>query len=465
MNRYTAALLISAGLLLPYQAFAQQDTAKKDTVSITEKVDKVQGQVDGINEDYLATKATVDGLAKLKISGYIQSQFQYGDTMGISTNKSMGGPGSFGIGVQDRFQVRRGRLKTTYDNSWSKYVLQLDLTPGNGTGGLAVIKEVYLAVKEPWLKTFALNAGVHMRPFGFELPLSSGDRESPEMSRIIQTLFPGEYEIGASVDMAAPEGPLSMFTLSAGAFNGTKPDYVAIENDDNKDAIGRLGIKLPMKEAGIELDGGFSAYVGKVTNTDTTGGTGVEYEMSGGNFVKTTGTKNVNYDRQYLGGDAQFYYDVPFIGGMTLRGEYIAGKNPGDKTSAPYIPAAAASPNGSLYERNFAGGYIYYVQNIMTPLQLVFKFDWYDPNTDLAGSKINNAFVTDAVNKAVGDGDIAWTTIGFGAIYHWDGNVKFLLYYEMPKNETVASDVTGAMAKYKTDITDNVLTFRVQYKF
>jgi hypothetical protein len=49
---------------------------------------------------------------KLKISGYVQAQYQKAESDGI---ESFAG-GNFGTGIDNRFSIRRGRVKFTFDN-------------------------------------------------------------------------------------------------------------------------------------------------------------------------------------------------------------------------------------------------------------------------------------------------------------------------------------------------------------
>ena len=151
--------------------------------------------MESLNESYLETKSTVDKLAKIKVSGYIQAQWQYADSNG---QPSIAG-GNFRPPTKQRFQLRRGRLKTPYEAATSKYVLQFDVAQT----GLA-IKDAYATIIEPWLKTFSATMGVFDRPFGFEISYSSSSRESPERSRVFQTLFPGERDLGAKLEIAPP---------------------------------------------------------------------------------------------------------------------------------------------------------------------------------------------------------------------------------------------------------------------
>jgi hypothetical protein len=342
-------------------------------------------------------------------------------------------------------------VKVNYDNDLTQYVLQIDVTQ-NGVA----IKDAYATVKEPWLKAISLTGGIFNRPFGFEISYSSSDRESPERTRVIQTLFPGERDLGAKIEIAPPEtSPLSFLNVRAGLLNGVL--NTANENDNFKDLTGRVGVQVPFAEEGLAIDGGLSFYSGQARSNSR-----FVYAMDGStkNFVVDSAAANSGsyYDRSYLGVDVQLYYDLPVLGGLSLRGEYISGKQPGTATSAVfYNPGSTVT---ALYQRNFAGWYVNFVQNIGLQHQFILKYDELDPNTDVRGNDIG------AAGKNSTATDLKYTTFGIGWIYHWDANVKFTFYYDMVTNEKVnASATTTALLPFKEDVKDNVFTVRMQYKF
>ena len=164
-------------------------------------------------------------LSKVKISGYVQAQYKSALTPSAakdSTGKYKYNVGDFAGGtlptiVSGMFQVRRGRVKIVYDNGIEQAAVQLDCTP-SGVG----IKEAWAGLKEPWLNTVGIRAGVIDRPFGFEPVLSSsGSRESPEESRMIQTLLPDDYDLGANLEILPSEktpAALQYFTGRIGVF-------------------------------------------------------------------------------------------------------------------------------------------------------------------------------------------------------------------------------------------------------
>lgn len=396
---------------------------------------------------------TVNTLSKLKISGYLQFQYQKADTIGIN---SFAG-GNFDAKTDSRFNVRRGRVKFAYAGTRSNYVLQFDVTE-KGLG----IKDAYMNFTEPWLQAFTITGGVFNKPFGHEIAYSSSQRESPERARFTQTLFPGERDLGAMLTFQMPKAsPWNFFKIDAGLFagNGTNPEF-----DKKKDFIGRVGIvKLAFNEK-VKYGFGLSYYNGGVYQ-----GSVNAYKImdaSGINaFVKTLpGTDTIGSfnKREYKGFDAQLTVET-VLGLTSIRGEYLMGIQPGQSKSSTspttdFTKVTAPATVPDTYIRNFNGGYIYFVQSIShTPITLVVKYDFYDPNSKIKG---NNIGVSAAGAQKTSATDLKYTTIGLGAIFAVSNNIRITAYYDMVKNET-SSNLTS----FRKDLKDNVFTLRMQYKF
>ncbi|MCD7933289.1 MAG: OprO/OprP family phosphate-selective porin [Tannerellaceae bacterium] len=180
-----------------------------------------------------ALEKAVKTLSKVKVSGYIQTQFQSGQE-----NASLK-VGSGKASTEDSFNrigVRRGRVKFTFEEGITSAVFQLDFTDKGGVK----FKDAYLNVKDPWFRTSALRAGIFDRPFGYEIGYSSSRRESPERSAIFQMLFPDERDLGAMLILQpSKESSLHALKFQGGLFagNGIKADV-----DNRKDFIGQLRI-------------------------------------------------------------------------------------------------------------------------------------------------------------------------------------------------------------------------------
>jgi len=83
--------------------------------------------------------------------------------------------------------------------------------------------------------------------------------------------------------------------------------------------MGRLGMSIPIKSIGLGLDFGGSAYFGKVTDWNTAA---YSFNADSKTFQKAANNAYDSLtDRKYYGADAQLYLDIPFIGGLSLRGE------------------------------------------------------------------------------------------------------------------------------------------------
>lgn len=401
------------------------------------KVDSLAGELD-------QTKTDISLMKKLKISGYLQGQYQVADSMGIS---SFAG-GNFPVYSDKRFNVRRGRLKAAYDNGLSLFVIQIDATEK----GMA-IKDAYLKLTESWIKSFSITTGVFDRPFGYEISYSSSLRESPERSRLFQTIFPGERDLGVKISIQPPKtSKWNILKIEGGLFSGTGGSTV--DFDYQKDFIGNIGINKTTKNEKINFACRFSYYNGgyRQSNKFVYGDLGT---LSNGNygFVVDSTTSNIGHiaRREYMGADAQINIDFP-LGLTSLRGEYIKGTQPGISSTSV---SPSADPTAATYLRNFNGAYFYLVQNILqSKHQLVVKYDYYDPNIDVSGDEIGMS------GTKLSKTDIKYSTIGFGWIYRWDENVKIIAYCDLVENET-SQNLNG----FSKDLKDNVFTLRVQYKF
>ncbi|MCW3083354.1 MAG: hypothetical protein JWP12_720 [Bacteroidetes bacterium] len=424
---------------LSVTAVKAQDVQEAPIDTLTRSVSKLQ--------DELAN------LKKIKISGYIQSQFQWTDSAGA---KSFAG-GDFPVNVDKRFKVRRAEFKVTYDNVRTQVVANINISQDGVT-----IKDAYGKFNEQRLKMFSLTAGIFNRPFGFEIPYSSSMLESPERSRVMQVMFPGERDLGAMLTFQMPVGSvLHPLKIEGGLFNGSGNNVN--DFDYYKDFIGNIHWNSTSKSEKIKYGIGVSYYYGGVRQN-----TSKVYSMhpdslglSAFELNKDTANFGAIAKRVYIGADAQVSIDFPF-GITTIRGEYIQGQQPGTNATTT---SPSAQPAGDTYMRNFNGGYAMLVQNIgQSKHQIVVKYDWYDPNTNTSGNSVDKAplALKNTAFAKTNAQDIKYTTIGIGYIFKLDNNVKFMLYYDMVTNEASQNLPAGG---YWRDLKDNVLTARVQYKF
>lgn len=432
-------------LLAQHMVNAQEVSVTKDSLKATEQIEEPDTLVSAVQK----IQSDILNFGKLKISGYVQAQYQIADTAGAT---SFAG-GNFGAHVNNRFGLRETRLKFVYTaNPLAKFQVQFDLRETGVT-----VRDAFAQLTAPFLKPLSLTAGMFDRPFGFAISYSSSVREAPDRARVIQTLFPGERDLGAKLTLQGPKtSSWNFLTVDLGYFDG---NGINPESDGKKDFIGRISVNKANKEETFKYGFGISYYNGgEIQTTDNI--LSVDQNAGTPNFVAKSipvvGVyKNKYALREYKGADVELTV-ASAIGFTTVQAEYIKGNQPGFSSATN---AGNVSPTGPVavadtYLRRFNGAYINLVQDFSNaPISLVARYDVYDPNTKVNGNNIN------AANKFSG-ADIKYTTYGFGIIYKYDSNVRLTGYYDIAKNETSAN-----LPGYANDLKDNVITLRMQYKF
>ena len=132
----------------------------------------------------------------LKITGYLQTQFQSAQSEGITSFSG----GDFSENSKDRFMIRRGRLKIDRVDKYSSIVFQID-----GTQNGVQLMDAFIQLYQPHTKNFVLTAGLFNRPFGHSVVYSSSYRDFPERARVFQTIMPRERDIGAMLGYQSAE--------------------------------------------------------------------------------------------------------------------------------------------------------------------------------------------------------------------------------------------------------------------
>lgn len=384
MSRFIATILLGLALAAsplfaqtPPQPETPPDPAQAEPKDTSEneaeesEPEDTAGKVDSLTEAFTEMKNVVDALNRMKLSGYIQAQYVNDETSQNSLS------GAAATRNRDQFSIRRGRIKFTYQFApTSRFVIQPDIT----TSGV-VLKDGFVEFTEPWTQWHhTLTAGQFNWPFGFEIGYSSSDREAPERSRVVRTLFPGERDRGVQISGL---GLQDRFNYKVAIVNGTGTSQ-SFDFNKRKDLVGRAGGALGPVDVGVSIYRG-SELVSVATNT-----------------------AGLEFDKQREGIDFQWVTPLP---GLGIRGEYIRGVQP------PAPGAAAASAKAA----DVAGYYVYAIQNLGTRHQFVVRYDSYDPDTD-------NVLPNTAANAKV-------DTLGGSYIFHWDAHSKVMFAYEKPETQ------------------------------
>lgn len=424
-------ILITLLLFVSLDIYSQ----KVNIDSLKSRFDDYQSKVNTINDIIEKNEKDISGLKKIKISGYIQGQWDFYDK-------------SPNVVPNNTFFLKNAVIKTIYKaTDGVKFVLQPSFIPGT-----LLIKEAYAVLNDPWLNIFSLSVGQFYR-LNYEVELSSSTIEVPERSRIIKAIYPKESEVGAKLDIKYKNIPLAFeFAIINGNYlTGLEQK----DNDNSKDLMSRLvyTLKLPNQKLGIDL--GVHSYYGSVkTNVS-------KYILNSDNSLDSVNNIGDVLYKKWIGAEARVYWD--FLGGIALKAEYIVGQNAflGTSTNSSTLSGGTTPiyTNGTITTtgqtsatktvitpnkvRSFSGYYLYLIKNINKKNQFVVKYDNYDPNTKLSGDK------ADKSNMYYNTVTLAWQ-------HYFDDNIKITLGYEMPFNEHNSTT---------QDILDNTFTFRIQAKF
>jgi hypothetical protein len=513
MKKHTILVLI-IGLMIP-MFLAKPVSAQSKTDTIKTEVVTLHDKISGVEERVANAESDLAKLTKIKLSGYIQAQWNNYEASNVYPN--------------NYFMLRRVRIKFTYEPvNGIVFVLQPDFAPGNIT-----IKDAYAVANEKWLKTFSLWAGKFNRP-NYEVEYSSSTREVPERSRVIRAIYPDERAIGAKLEINPPKLPLKVqlaifngndgisinnpvYNYGTGKWDNSAAVSQNIDFDNYKDFMGRVTYGFKLGHFG-GLTIGAHGYYGQIKANSK------DVLKSDYTYDKTLDNVGKGVPKQWVGFEAQFYADI--LGGLALKGEYIFGVNstPGYNGSASFVTNTNSLKNDTLtlttlttksinnapaISRNFMGYYVYLVKNIGKKNQLAVRYDYYNPNTKLATSDIgtnkwdakvadiikntytyagtdpvvatNAQSKTTSANKLTsGTADIPYGTWTVAYTYFFDDNIKFMIAYEMPFNKKVgvvdSKGVGNVSSSYTTNgvpgtyyyndvIKQNVLTVRMQVKF
>lgn len=388
--------------------------------SLKEVLEKHEGKLTALDDRVIVNENDLAKLTKIKISGYIQFQWELYDKSRVVTNEPT-----------NTFYIRRARVKFTYEPADGvKFVLQPDFS------STFALKDAYAIVNIPKLKDFTLWAGQMNRP-NYEVEYSSGQREVLERSKVIRAIYPGEREIGVKLEYNGSTLPVK-FQLMAmnGNFTGTQAKDV----DSEKDIMARLVYSVKLPDAGIGIDFGGNTYMGSNKAK-------INPYISNSNGTLDSCNVGHNLDKKWFGGEIQIFADV--LGGMAIKGEYISGTNSTASTTvAPAINATNATKLAGANKLNsFSGYYIYLIKNIGPKNQLIAKYDFYDPNTKLSGDLAGTAVSCKTIT-------LAWQ-------HYLNDFIRITVNYEMPKFETNLSRPSN----YKDVTYGNTLGVRIQAKF
>lgn len=430
---------------------AQEEPVNVD--SLQQAINTHNMQIEGIKEQMSPLQEQVDKMSKLRISGYMQVQYDIFNYQDVPVKDKDGvvsyyqlKPGTpetnvplvtNPIDVTNTFLIRRARIKFTYQPTEGViFVLQPNFSFSSVT-----MKDAYVQLNDRWINTFQLWVGQFNRP-DYEVEFSSRDRILMERSRMSGILYPQERDLGAKLEANFATNyniPLHIqLALFDGNFGEGPITNQTSDVDSYKDVMMRATYSLAFPSAGLGVDFGALGYYGK--NTVFVAGNFVDVDNNP--FTAKVGDK---LDKQWIGTELQVYYDA--LGGFDFKAECNFGTISGEANATNVINNNPGFNFSGV--RDFIGYYLQFDKNFGTKYQASVRFDSWDPNSKLSG------------NDVTVSPDLKVNTWSFAVDYFFTPNTKIALGYQLPLNET--STTVGGI--YTADVQNNTTTIRFQAAF
>jgi len=336
----------------------------------------------------------VTGPLGLVFSGYVQGQYEASQA---SEDQLQQG----GLPLnQDRFLVRRARLRVDRVWQWASTTLEID---GNTTRGPAFglrRAEASLVWRSPDREAppyARLTAGLSEIPFGLELTESSRSRWFMERSLGSLALFPGEPDVGIRLS-----GGVAFFRYAVAALNGEpvddRPGRYVRDPNAAKDIVARVGVDARPREK-LRIAGGVSFLTGKGFHPgrDATKNGVVWRDLNESGAIDageltavpaTAATPSESFSRWVAGADLSVWLDTS-LGRSRLYGEVFVAHN-ADRS------VFVADPIASGADAREAGFYVGFLQELGRYAIVGFRTDHYEPNADFFDRRAGRLIPADA---------------------------------------------------------------------
>jgi hypothetical protein len=268
----------------------------------------------------------------VRVSGFVQAQLQ-GSELSEDQLQQGGAPLN-----QDRFVLRRGRLRARRDFDEGFVNLEVDASTVRGAGLTVRRAEVayVLRSEEPSaLPLLTVLAGVTDIPFGYELLWPQEDLLFVERTTGSVALFPGLADVGVKA-----LGALGAFRYAAAVTNGTPLDdrsgALPSEPTHAPDVSARLGVDThPGEGLRVESGASFLTGTGFSPGSDATKSGVVWRDVNGNGSIDlgeifpvspSTAKPSRTFKRWALGADATVHVTT-VVGTSKLGAELVLASN------------------------------------------------------------------------------------------------------------------------------------------
>jgi hypothetical protein len=366
---------------------------------------------------------------------------------------------------EDRFLLRRARLRGEVDRGLVHAAVELDANTLNGPqvrpwNAEASVKwpaerpypgpTVDLR-KLPDVPYVIVTAGLLLTPFGFEVPEIDARRPWLERSTMSNALFPQSFDLGFRV-----LGGYKIMNWALGIMNGDPigdRTFPGRDPNKSKDLVFRLGGSGTIVP-GVRVAAGVSGLTGRGfhVGTPATKDQLVWRDQNEDGIVQvpelqvisgSPASPSESFQRFAVGADARLEITLPTLGTLALRTELVRAKNL-DRG------LVVADPVASSRDLREAGWYVGGTQELTRWAIVGVRYDLYDPDSD----------AQDQRPFAVVPIDASFKTWSFMAAARWPTVGRLIAQYDHRKN-ALGRDVTGA----PTTLADDSFTLRAEVLF
>lgn len=394
-----------------------------------------------------APKAPPHPLDHLQLSGYAQAQLEF-----HRDSEDQLAPSGQPLN-QNRFLLRRARMKLESHHRYADFLLELD---GNTVKGpsfgvqRAEVAAVYRGATDDERRAplIAFTAGVLIPSFGRELSESPRERPFMERSLSSRAFFPSEPDVGVRLS-----GKVGAFVYGVSLVNGEpagQPAGFPLRDPNSaKDIVGRVGVEAEASRA-VSASGGVSLLNGKSTFRGTEGTKPVvtwvdlneDGQLNNVELSTTPGSapaRSSNFSHWAVGADADVVIKTP-LGRTELMAEVAIGSN---LDRGLFV----SDPITNGHDERQLGYYVGALQDVTRHALVGARFDYYDPRADLFTNKNGRVVPTKATVQTLSP------LVGF----RLPGRLKLLGQWDIIRDH-LALDASGVPADRK----NNAVTLRLQ---
>lgn len=352
---------------------------------------------------------------------------------------------------QNRFLLRRGRIKLAGDYRYGGVNLELDMSTTAGDFRVAARRaEAYLQYKksDDALPLIQVGAGVVDTRFGYDIATSSRARLFMERSLMVRSIWPDPADAGVSA-----RGAYKWLRYSFQVLNGeprnSPSGFPGLNPTSSTDFIARLGADAPVNER-FSISGNVSFLQGKGFAPGRTATKGrLDWSDSNEDGVvqnaeirgvpSRSAAPSLTFNRWAAGLDLQLRLKTR-LGTSTLYGEAILAEN---MDRALYV----SNPIRDGLNQRMFGYYVAFTQEFTKWAIAGFRFDYYDPHSDLFESR---AGVIHHFDQSI-------RTYSMVAGFQLPERARLLLQYDIIRDNYGRDSVGVPM-----DLSNNTLTLRLQ---